>query len=157
MALSTAGVQLVYAASTGGYTPPSTGFKALANIVTDFPGLASTANTIEVTPIDEASFVRYVKGLSDTGGAVDLTLNLGNDEISEIEKIKAEASGATEVGVLWFALIHPAMTKCFIFKAELGALAIPAVAPNGAFQTNMSLVPMYVVDGLQAKPTVTED
>lgn len=154
MALSTAGVQLAYAASTGGLNPPTTGFKVLANIVTDFPGLTSTANTIDVTPIDEASYIRYVKGLSDTGGAVDMTLNLGNDEVTTIDAVKTAATGATEVGVLWFALIHPAMTKCFMFKAEIGALAIPAVAPNGAYQTTMSVVPQFVMDGLQTKPTI---
>lgn len=154
--LSTNGVQLWYCeATTVTGNPPTTGFVAFSDLVTDFPGLTSTTNTINTTPIDEENFTRYVKGLADTGGSVDMTVNLGNDEQIKIDAIYAAADASDIKGVLWFALVHPNMTKCFEFAAELGPMAIPAVTSDAAFQTQISLVPQRVLSGLQTKPTLT--
>lgn len=157
MALSTLGIQFKYAKAANETTPPASVYTDLGDFITDFPGFSSTANTIDVTPIGEEAYMRYVAGLADTGGAVDVTFNLGATEIAGIEAMKTAAGTATEKGVLWFLIAHPRITgkNAFAFKAEVGSLALPAVAPNSAFQTTISLIPNYVVDGLVADPDTT--
>lgn len=157
MALSTLGIQFKYAKAANETTPPASAYTDLADYITDFPGFSSSANTIDVTPIGEDAYMRYVAGLADTGGAVDVTFNLGANEITAIEAMKTAASTATEKGVLWFLITHPRITgkNSFAFKAETGSLALPALAPNSAYQTTISLIPNYVVDGLVADPDTT--
>lgn len=158
MALSTLGADIWVVSGGASNTVPTTGWKSgWGEAITDFPGLTSSTETIDVTPIIEDKFIRYVAGLSDTGGAIELTLNVGALEQQLYDAVVTEADISTSgnsAGILWFMLVLPNYDKGWAFKGELGQPSVPAVAPNGAMQEALSIIPNFVY-GKTTKPTTS--
>ena len=76
---STVGMKVFYSVETTAGTRP-TAASAYTQIpgIKEIPGLGEEATAIDVTPLEELEFMRYVAGLKDTGGNIAFVANNTN-------------------------------------------------------------------------------
>lgn len=139
MELSTNGIRLYYAPETTAGTQPTTGWTEIPDL-TVIPSVGSTPDTIEVTPLSETEYKRYIKGLKDTGVA-QLTANMTEEFLSAWDTLQEAYDTATDGGkAIWFLVVHPKLSKSFAFTGEPDDIPLPESGSNQAWQPSPSIV-----------------
>lgn len=141
LAISTIGAKFgVQIEATAGTKPTS--FHLMENCYS-VSGSTNEADTIDVTPIEESSARRYVKGLGDSGGNKTTGFFLDPEAALITEwndlKEKAEAARASN-RACWGTVWYPNMPKAYFFTFEPGELPLGDVEVASAAQLEISNV-----------------
>ncbi|MBR3166682.1 MAG: hypothetical protein IKF16_10990 [Lachnospiraceae bacterium] len=137
--LSTAGIQVKYAVETTAGTRPTTGYTAIPG-VKSIPEFGGEPNTLQTTPLSATVAHTYIKGLSDPGGAIGLTVNDYEDFRTAWTALMTAYSGLTGGKQLWIEYAYPASSniQSFYFTAEpseltFGGAEVDEVLENAAY------------------------
>lgn len=150
--LSTNGIKIYYAPETTAGTKPTTGWVEIPDVVS-IPAIGSTPDTIEVTPLSETEYKRYIKGLKDTG-AQQLTGNMTTGFVEGWNTLQTAYDTAKQGGKsIWYAVIHPEFEKAFFFTGEPDDIPLPAAGSNQAWQPTPSII-VNRVHGWDTKPEI---
>lgn len=152
--LSTLGVKFSYGVETSPGKKPDT-FYWLERC-SEVAGISLETETIDVSTLED--FVsKYVAGRQDTGGTWEVTFNLTDDTIKQLEKMMTEAkNGLGEGNNTWFQVSHPDMQKAFFVIAQPGSqIPLPDFAQNEAMTGAISLA-IQEYKGLDEKKEPTD-
>lgn len=92
--------------------------------------------TLETETIDASALEdyqsRYIAGRQDTGGTWDVTFNLTDDVIKELnEMLKAAETGLGDGKRTWFQVTFPSLKESFFIVGQPGTkIPLPAIAQN---------------------------
>ena len=108
--ISSAGVKIFYAAEANVGSCPSSGFKEcaanttlnIADYVTGISGLGADYDMYDVTPLSETQRHRFIKGLQNNDGSIELNANINPTSRSCWDAIVTEFSTLTDGKQLWF-------------------------------------------------------
>lgn len=140
--LSTAGIVVKWAVETTAGTMPTTGFAAITG-VKSIPEFNPEPPTLDVTPLEETEWHRYIPGLRDAGGAVGLTVNDYDDFRTSWSALLSAWTTAKASGkALWIEYNVPGLTgdNSFYYTATpselgFGGAEVDAVYENVAYLT----------------------
>lgn len=150
--LSTAGMSLQYAVETTKGTRPTSGYKTIPEVKT-MPSFNPAPNTIESTTLAETEYTTYVKGLKDMGGALEYGANLTEDLITFWDALMSEYEAAEkEDKAMWFAVVHPKLTKATYYNGEPSPLGLNDMDVGGMAETTLYITPNSPPI-MEAKPT----
>lgn len=128
--------------------------------VTDMPALSATRDTIETTPYSAEKQKEYIFGLSDSGGALEFTVNgtkeifsMWNDDIP-LSWVKKNYSKATkedsvmyrykhkeESEALWLVVIIRDLDLAWYQPVTPDNIGFPDTDVNAAFQPTLPVTP----------------
>lgn len=137
--LSTLGIQFSYGVETTAGTKP-TEFTLLERC-SEIAGITLETEQIDVSTLED--FVsKYVAGRQDTGGTWEVTFNITDETVDQLETMMdASATGLEGGKQTWFQVSHPNMTKAFFVVAQPGKqIPLPDMAQNEALTGAISLV-----------------
>ena len=141
IALSTAGVKLLYAAETVKGTRPTDGYTHIHDIK-EIPDFNPEPETHEATDLEETEYKFYVAGLKDVGGALAFTANFTQKLQTEWAKIvEAYNTASTSGKRMWFQILHPKLPKAIFFTGEPSAMGLPGISVNGVLETTVYITP----------------
>lgn len=123
--LSTAGITVKWAVEATAGTRPTSGYQQLVGVksISEFN---PEPNMIDVTPLDETTWHRYIEGLKDVGGAQQLTVNDYDDFRTSWDALMTAYTTAKSTGkALWIEYNVPGISSkpSFFYSAipsELG-------------------------------------
>ena len=146
--ISSAGVQIFYAPESTVDTCPSTGFKQkastgtlnIADYVTGISGLGADYDMYDVTPLAETTRHRFIKGLQNNDGSIEMNANINPTSRADWGKIVSEFAALTGGKSLWFEFILPGDTDGFFIRAEPLPMRFPDVEAGSAVQGAIQLV-----------------
>lgn len=136
--LSTLGVQLLYGVETTAGEKPST-FTELTRI-NSIGGLSLDTEAIDASALVD-TVTRNIAGRSDTGGNLDIDVNITADTIAEWNKVISDYKALGEGKAMWFQIAHPQLDNAFFVSAQPPqAIPIPETGQNELWVVTMSLV-----------------
>lgn len=129
--------------------------------VTDMPALSQTRDTIETTPYSATKQKEYIFGLSDTGGALEFTVNgkpevfaLWNDDLPQswlTKKFGADAKieysvmhkykNLTGNDAIWIMVTIPELDIAWYQPIIPDNIGFPDTDVNAAFQPALPMTP----------------
>lgn len=140
ISLSTAGILCGYGVETTAGTKPAA-FTQLEGAMS-LPSLNPTPETIDVTPLDELNWKRYIEGLKDTGGAIALKFSMNNAFQTKWETFVSAYETAKESDLTtWIEFYIPGMTKGFFFQCQPSPLGFGGAEPNSHFEIEAYVTP----------------
>lgn len=148
---STAGMILAYAVETSAGTRPSTGFIKVPEIKS-MPSFNPAPETIESTTLEETEYKTFVPGLKDLGGSLEFGANLTEDLITAWGSCVSAFSALTGGKAMWFAVVHPKLTKAVLFKGEPSPLGLNEASVNAMAETTLYVTPSSA-PSWETKPT----
>lgn len=139
--LSTAGVQLLYAAETTAGTRPTTGYTRIKGIKST-PSLNPSPDTLETTTLDELEYKTYIDGLKDIGGALEFTFNL-TEELYDAwdDLMTAYETAKTTNLAMWFEILIPGLTNAVFFTGNPSAMGLPETEVSSVLETTNYITP----------------
>ena len=151
---STVGMKVFYSVeSTAGTRPTAASAYTQIPGIKEIPGLGEEATAIDVTPLEELEFMRYVAGLKDTGGNIAFVANNTNAfQTAWTTLVSAYETGIEADKNTWFCITHPNLDNAFYFTGEPVNLGLSAASVNEALNANANVV-AGIVEGWAAKPT----
>ena len=149
---STAGMYLCYAAESTAGSMPTTGYVKIPEIKS-MPSFNPAPDQIESTTLEETEYKTYVEGLKDLGGALEFTANLTADLISVWESCNSAHDALTGGKEMWFAVVHPKLEKCVMFKGDPSPLGLNEASVGSMAETTLYVTPNSA-PGWQTKPTL---
>ena len=152
--LSTLGVKFSYGVETSAGVKPTT-FNWLERC-SEVAGISLETETIDVSTLEDLAS-KYVAGRQDTGGTWEVTFNLTDDTIAQLEKMMSDAATGLASGLnTWYQISHPNMKKSFFVIAQPGSqIPLPDFAQNEAMTGAISLA-IQEYKGLDTKVEPTE-
>lgn len=139
--LSTAGVQLLYAAETTAGTRPTTGYTRIRGIKST-PSLNPAPDTLETTTLDELEYKTYIDGLKDLGGALEFTFNLTEELITNWGNLMTAYTTAKASGkAIWFEILVPGLTNAFFFTGNPSEMGLPETEVNAVLEITNYITP----------------
>ena len=148
---STAGMILAYAVETSAGTRSSTGFIKVPEIKS-MPSFNPAPETIESTTLEETEYKTFVPGLKDLGGSLEFGANLTEDLITAWGSCVSAFSALTGGKAMWFAVVHPKLTKAVLFKGEPSPLGLNEASVNAMAETTLYVTPSSA-PSWETKPT----
>lgn len=150
-ALSTAGVQVLYAIESESGTRPTSGYLRLPNLKST-PDMNPEPALIDVTPLSATEYREYTEGLKDLSVASFLA---NDDDTFEAAWFSmwylSEAAKASDLAT-WFCIYHPSLAKSSFFSGIPSALGESAHEVDGALEVS-AYVTATKADGKQTAPT----
>ena len=150
---STAGMYLCYAVETTAGTMPTSGYTLIPEIKS-MPSFNPAPEQIDSTTLLETEYKTYVEGLKDLGGALEFSANLTADLITAWEACNTAHDGLTGGIEMWFAVIHPKLEKCVMFKGDPSPLGLNEATVGSMAETTLYVTPNSA-PSWQTKPTLT--
>ena len=146
--ISSAGIAIYYAPESAAGTCPSTGYKQkatgatlnIADYVTSISGLGADYDMLDVTPLSETARHRFIKGLQNNDGSIELNANINPTSRSDWGKIVTEFTNLTGGKSLWFEFILPGDTDGFFIRAEPMPMRFPDVEAGTSVQGAIQLI-----------------
>lgn len=126
--ISTLGITFGYGVETTAGTKPGT-FSQLHRI-NSIGGISIESEQIDASALEDY-VARYVAGRADTGGTVEIAVNLTDETQTEWETLISAYQALTDGKKVWFETIVPGFTDAFFFTAQL-----PASMPQPEFGQN---------------------
>ena len=151
--LSTLGIKFSYGIETTAGTKPTT--FTLLERCSEIAGITLETEQIDVSTLED--FIsRYVAGRQDTGGTWEVTFNITDETVEQLESMMEASATAQESGKqTWFQVSHPSMQKAFFVIAQPGTqIPLPDMAQNGAMTGAISLV-IFEYKGMDTKVAPT--
>lgn len=152
--MTTLGVRFAYGVETTAGQKPTT-FTQMHRC-NAIGGISLETEQIDVSALEDY-ITQYAAGRQDTGGTWEVTFNMNQDVITEIETLYEAATTAKEGGKgVWFEVIFPDLTDAFFVIAQTGrAIPLPDIAQNEAATIPVTLV-ISEYKGLDTKVEPTE-
>lgn len=151
--LSTAGIKVGYGVETTAGTQP-TSFTEIPDI-TSIGSVNPEPQTIDVTPLSEPEWRRYIDALKDVGGAIPFGANLTETFMTAWDNLVSEAKTAKEGGKgVWFVFYIPGFSKSFALVGNPSALGFDGAEVGNALQTTAYVTPTNI-KGFVDKVTVS--
>ena len=156
--ISTAGIMIFYAPESTAGTRPSTGYKQkatgatlnIADYVTGIGGLGADYDMYDVTPLSETERHRFIKGLQNNDGSIELSANINPTSRADWGKIVAEYAALTGGKALWFEFILPGDTEAIFVRGEPRPMRFPDVEAGSAVQGAVQIVENQYADWTSA-------
>lgn len=153
--LSTAGILVKWAVETTAGTRPTTGYAELVGVksISEFN---PEPNQIDVTPLAEPTWHRYIPGLKDAGGAQQLTVNDYDDFRTSWDALMTAYETAKATGkALWIEYYVPGITSkpSFFYSAVPQDLGFNGAEVDSAYENVAYLTPNKVVGWAAASTT----
>ena len=144
--LSTAGITVKWAVEATAGTRPTTGYAAFVGVksISEFN---PEPNNIDVTPLDEQEWHRYIPGLKDVGGAQQLTVNDYDDFRTSWDAMMEAYETAKASGkALWIEYNVPGITSkpSFFYSATPQSLGFNGAEVDSAYENVAYLMPNKV-------------
>ena len=144
--LSTAGIKVKWAVETVAGTRPTTGYAELVGVksISEFN---PEPNQIDVTPLAEEVWHRYIPGLKDAGGAQQLTVNDYDDFRTSWDALMTAYETAVAAGkALWIEYNVPGLTSkpSFFYSAVPQDLGFNGADVDSAYENIVYLTPNKV-------------
>ena len=156
--ISSAGVKILYAPESTAGTMPSTGFKQkatgatlnIADYITGVSGLGADYDMLDVTPLSEPERHRFIRGLQNNDGSIELSANINPTSRADWAKIVAEYAALTGGKALWFEFILPGDTEAIFVRGEPLPMRFPDVEAGSAVQGAVQIVENQYADWTSA-------
>ena len=145
--LSTAGITVKWAVEATAGTRPTSGYTAFVG-VKSIDEFNPEPNQIQVTPLEEPEWHRYIPGLKDVGGAKQLTVNDYDDFRDSWDAMFTAYETAKEAGkALWIEYNVPGITAkpSFYYSATPSPLGFNGAEVDAAYENVAYLMPNKVV------------
>lgn len=134
--ISTLGVKFGYGVGTLAQKP--TTFTQLER-VNSIGGISLSTEQIDASALEDL-VSKYVAGRQDTGGTFDVTFNLSDDVVTQLEAMFAAYKELSGTNKMWFTVWTPYMTKAFYIVAQVAQnIPMPEVGQKGLMTVAMSL------------------
>lgn len=153
--LSTAGIKVKWAVESTAGTRPTTGYVELVGVksISEFN---PEPNQIDVTPLAETTWHRYIPGLKDVGGAQQLTVNDYDDFRTSWDAMMTAYDTAKATGkALWIEYNVPGITSkpSFYYSAVPQDLGFNGADVDSAYENVAYLTPNKVAGWAAASTT----
>lgn len=136
--LSTLGIKFSYGVETTQGTKP-TAFTELTRI-NSIGGLSMDVEQIDASALVD-KVTRYIAGRSDTGGSLDVDVNVTADTIAEWNTLISAYQALGEGLAMWFQISHPQLEKAFFLSAQPPqAIPVPETGQNELWVVTFTLV-----------------
>ena len=141
IAISSAGIKVLYAVETTKGTMPTTGAIKIPDIK-ELPDFNVEPEKLETTTFDNLEFKTYKNGLKDLSGASAYGANF-TEELLEAWNTLVEAyETAKESGLnTWFFIVIPKWKMCCAFTGEPSKMGLPGVGVNAVYETSAYITP----------------
>jgi hypothetical protein len=118
-------------------------------------GISLSTEQIDVSALED-TISKYTSGRADSGGTWNLTFNLSDEVITQLEAmIAAATTGKAASKRTWFEVTSPYLAKGFFIVAEPPAkLPLPETGQNEAWTVEIELVINEYI-GLDTKVAIT--
>ena len=134
--ISTLGVKFGYGVGTLAEKPKT--FTQLER-VNSIGGIALSTEQIDASALEDL-VSKYVAGRQDTGGTWDVTFNLSDDVVTQLQAMITAYQELSEGGKMWFVVWAPGMTKSFYVVAQVPQhIPMPELGQNSLMTVAMSL------------------
>lgn len=134
--ISTLGVKFGYGVGTTDTKP--TAFTQLER-VNSIGGIALSTEQIDASALEDL-ISKYVAGRQDTGGTWDVTFNLSDDVVTQLQAMITAYTDLSEGGKMWFVVWAPSMTKSFYVIAQVPkSIPLPEIGQNALMTVSISL------------------
>lgn len=134
--LSTIGVLFGYAAETTAGTKP-TAFTKLTRI-NSIGEINLDVEQIDSSALEDA-ITKYISGRADTGGTLDVTVNLTSETKTEWETLITAYAALTDGKKMWFNTYHKDLGSFFVVAQPPSKIPQPAFDQNGLLTVTLSL------------------
>ena len=141
--LSTAGIKIGYGVETTAGTQP-TSFTEIPDL-TSIGSVNPEPQTIDVTPLSETTWRRYIDALKDVGGAISFGANLTDNFITAWGELVEAYKTAKESGKgVWFVFFIPGLSKSFAMVGNPAELGFDGAEVGNALQTTAYVTPTNI-------------
>lgn len=134
--ISTIGVLFGYAAETTAGTKPAS-FTKLTRI-NSIGEINLDVEQIDSSALEDA-ITKYISGRADTGGTLDVTVNLTSETKTEWETVISTYAALTDGKQLWFNTYHKDLGSFFVIAQPPSKIPQPAFDQNGLLTVTFSL------------------
>jgi hypothetical protein len=129
--ISTLGVKFGYGVGTLAQKP--TAFTQVER-VNSIGGISLSTEQIDASALED-KVSKYVAGRQDTGGTWEVTYNISDEVVTQLEAMISEYKAMTGDKKMWFEVWSPYMEKAFFVIAQVPeTIGMPEVGQN-ALQT----------------------
>lgn len=134
--ISTLGVKFGYGVGTLAQKPTS--FTQLER-VNSIGGISLSTEQIDASALEDMTS-KYVAGRQDTGGTFDVTFNLSDGVVTQLQAMISAYQGLSGESKMWFTVWAPNMTKAFYIIAQVPqSIPMPEMGQNSLMTVAMSL------------------
>lgn len=134
--ISTIGVLFGYAAETTAGTKPAS-FTKLTRI-NSIGEINLDVEQIDSSALEDA-ITKYISGRADTGGTLDVTVNLTSETKTEWETLITAYAALTDGKKMWFNTYHKDLGSFFVVAQPPTKIPQPAFDQNGLLTVTLSL------------------
>ena len=142
-AVSTAGMFVKYAAESVKGTRPTSGYTTIPGVKA-IPAIFNDPNMLQSTPLSATKNHTYIRGLDDSGGAIQLTVN-DYEEFRDAwgDCLTAYATAAGSDLGMWFEIAYQdgSGLDSFYFPAEPLPLGFGGADVDSVLENNLNLAP----------------
>lgn len=142
-AVSSAGMNLKYAAEATAGTRPTTGFTTIPGVKA-VPAIFNDPNMLDSTPLSATKNKTYIRGLDDSGGAIQCTVNDYEAFRDAWETcVAAYATAAAADKGFWFEVSYPAGSglDSFYLPGEPLSLGFGGAEVDSVLENNLNISP----------------
>lgn len=142
-AVSTAGMLVKYAAEATAGTRPTTGFITIPGVKA-IPAIFNDPNMLQSTPLSATQNHTYIRGLNDSGGAIQLTVNDYEAFRDAWETcVAAYATAAAAEKGFWFEIAYQTGSglDSFYFPGEPLPLGFGGADVDAVLENNLNIAP----------------
>ena len=142
-ALSSAGMNVKYCLEATAGTRPTTGYTTLPGVKA-IPGFADEKNTLQSTPLSATKNHTYIEGLSDPGGAIQLTVNDYPAFRTAYEAMLTAYAGRGDGIGMWVEYAYPTGSSMdsFFYPCEPLPLGFGGAEVDSVLENSASLLPV---------------
>ncbi len=134
--LSTIGVKFGYGVETTAGTKPAT-FTILDRI-NSIGEIALDVEQIDASALEDA-ITKYISGRADTGGTLDVVVNLTSETKTQWEGVITAYQALTDGKQMWFNTYHKDLGSFFVVAQPPAKIGQPAFDQNGLLTVTIPL------------------
>lgn len=135
--ISTIGVLFGYGVETTAGTKPAS-FSKLTRI-NSIGEINLDVEQIDSSALEDA-ITKYISGRADTGGTLDVTVNLTSETKTEWETLISAYAALTDGKKMWFNTYHKDLGSFFVVAQPPSKIPQPAFDQNGLLTVTFSLI-----------------
>ena len=142
-AVSTAGMLVKYCVESTKGTRPTTGYTLIPGVKA-IPAIFNDPNMLQSTPLSATKNHTYIRGLDDSGGSIQLTVN-DYEEFRDAWDVcvAAYATAAASDKGMWFEIAYQdgSGLDSFYFPGEPLPLGFGGAEVDSVLENNMNIAP----------------
>lgn len=141
IAITSAGIKVLYAVEASKGVMPTTGAVKLPDIK-EIPDFNVEPEKLETTSLDNTEYKTFTNGLKDLSGASAYKANFTEELLEEWDKLVSAYNTAKASGLnTWFFIIIPGWKRCCAFTGEPAKMGLPGVGVNSIYETSAYITP----------------